>query len=248
MEPAAGDGNIIAAIETWDLYRSGQPPTTQRSLSSGERSWAMDELGQEHLLPLAQLQASLGIYDEDIYSGDFLEHTPSTTYDVIATNPPYSLAEEFVKHSLRFAEVVAMLLPQGFLASDGRQPWISKNVPDQYVLPNRPSFGLNKDGRKGTDSNDYAWMIWRRGKAHVWGKTFVLERTSVEERYRREDWINEWRANLNPDPRRVAMITQLAEEQRLRRPPPVEPSEPEPSDQHPSWRSPSSRGHEENDA
>ena len=78
----------------------------------------------------------------------------------VVTNPPYSLAEKFIRHARKLcphADLV-FLLRLAFLASAKRLPlWQDVGIPDVYVLPNRPSFTGG-----GTDSADYAWFVWRK--------------------------------------------------------------------------------------
>lgn len=109
--------------------------------------------------------------------GDFLSMTPpEVPYDVLLTNPPYSLAMEFVQHGLLMADHVVMLLRLNFLASGRRAAFMRAHTPSVYVLPNRPSFT-----GKGTDSIEYAWLHWRRvegGPAQV----RVLRAVSAGER------------------------------------------------------------------
>lgn len=77
--------------------------------------------------------------------------------DIIITNPPYSLAQEFVTKALTEAPVVVMLLRLGFLASQKRKEWLKANPPTSLiVLSKRPSF--TGDGK--TDGADYAWVVW----------------------------------------------------------------------------------------
>jgi hypothetical protein len=78
-------------------------------------------------------------------------------YDVLLTNPPYTLAEEFIVQGLKFAKVVVMLLRLNFLGSQKRAMFFAEHFPDVYVLPRRPSFTGGK-----TDSCEYAWMIFHR--------------------------------------------------------------------------------------
>jgi hypothetical protein len=93
--------------------------------------------------------------------GDFLEVKPSALLfaDHVITNPPFSLAEEFLRHSRLLcpqADLV-FLLRLNFLGSQERLPfWRDLGVPDVHILPNRPSFT-----GAGTDSGEYAWMIFR---------------------------------------------------------------------------------------
>ena len=76
--------------------------------------------------------------------------------DLILTNPPFSLAQEFIEHSMACSTTVIMLLRINFLGSQARYDFWSQFPPDGLViLSKRPSFT-----GKGTDSIDYAWFIW----------------------------------------------------------------------------------------
>lgn len=89
--------------------------------------------------------------------------------ELILTNPPFSLAEMFIRKALREAPAVMMLLRLNFLGSQARHKFWCLNPPTGLiVLSKRPSFtGF------GTDSTEYAWFIWdRTGKLPV-GFTFI---------------------------------------------------------------------------
>ena len=76
--------------------------------------------------------------------------------DLILTNPPFSLAQEFIEHSMSLAPTVIMLLRINFLGSQKRYNFWQQFPPDGlYILSKRPSFT-----GKGTDATDYAWFIW----------------------------------------------------------------------------------------
>lgn len=120
--------------------------------------------------------------------GDFLSIAPRMTTPAYAsgtgvatviTNPPYSLAEEFLRHSRRLfprAELV-FLLRMAFAASAKRLPlWQYLGTPDVYVLPNRPSFT-----GEGTDSADYAWFVFPE-IARACGDFRILAETPASER------------------------------------------------------------------
>ena len=77
-------------------------------------------------------------------------------FDVCCTNPPFGIAEEFVRGAMARCDVVVMLLRLSWLASETRADFLRENTPSVYVLPNRPSF--TGDGK--TDAADYAWMVW----------------------------------------------------------------------------------------
>ena len=87
---------------------------------------------------------------------DYLQ-TEYNHVDVIITNPPYSLAQEFVTKALGEADVVIMLLRLGFLESMKRWEWWQENpISSLLTLSKRPSY--TDDGK--TDGSGYAWFVW----------------------------------------------------------------------------------------
>lgn len=87
---------------------------------------------------------------------DYLQ-TEYNHVDVIITNPPYSLAQEFVTKALGEADAVVMLLRLGFLESTRRwEFWQENPLTSLLTLSKRPSF--TDDGK--TDGSGYAWFVW----------------------------------------------------------------------------------------
>ena len=85
---------------------------------------------------------------------DFFNHTKEV--DLIITNPPFSIAQEFIEHSMSLAPTVIMLLRINFLGSQKRYSFWQQFPPDGlYILSKRPSFTGT-----GTDATDYAWFVW----------------------------------------------------------------------------------------
>jgi len=91
---------------------------------------------------------------------DFLlleEHDALITH--VITNPPFSLAREFIEHSLHLYPyaIIIMLLPLDYMGSHTRHDFWKKNPPSEIkVLSDRPSFT-----GKGTAASNYAWFHWR---------------------------------------------------------------------------------------
>ena len=108
-------------------------------------------------------------YDAWIYGTDFLViEFLSDRFDLIMGNPPYSLAEEFVRKSYRLLEEkgqVFFLLRLAFLESKKRHFGLFTDHPPKrvYVLSRRPSFFTTKDGSKTTDALSYAMFLWQKG-------------------------------------------------------------------------------------
>ena len=130
--------------------------------------------GSGKMLSVLEIWGSY-VLGSDIHTGaDFL-FCPSlpegSKWDAIITNPPYSLAQEFVERAKlwRASErsLIVMLLRVNFLGSQKRGAWLRANTPSVYVSPRRPSFGTNKDGKRGTDATEYAWFIWGPDKPTI---------------------------------------------------------------------------------
>lgn len=159
LEPCAGDGAIIRAANE----------------VRQDVSWLAVELRPECRALLQPLTLPGGLRIGDIASGELWAKESGPA--VAITNPPFSLAAEVIDTCLRVAPVVVMLLRLNYVASAKRAAFMRETAPDIFVLPNRPSFTGT-----GTDSNDYAWFIWREERLRTAGKITVLSTTSLPER------------------------------------------------------------------
>jgi hypothetical protein len=162
LEPAAGDGALIAAVNA----------------RLGRRDWLAVECR-------ATAAVACRAAGADPVITDFLTwEPPADTADgvsAVITNPPFSSCEAFIRHADELcpdADLV-WLVRLGFLASEGRLAlWNDVGVPDVYVLPNRPSFTEN--GK--TDSSDYAWLVLPAGGCREQGLFRILSATPATAR------------------------------------------------------------------
>lgn len=152
LEPAIGGGDIVNAVRKWDELNGIIWHGIDINLA--DRSFAWVERGV-----------------------DFLKWRAPGHFETIITNPPYSLAAEFVSKSLPIADWVVMLLRLNFLGSAKRRTLFANEMPDIYVLPNRPSFT-----GKGTDATEYAWFVWGPERRRTSGKIEILAETPAAER------------------------------------------------------------------
>jgi hypothetical protein len=136
LDPCAGDGAIIKAVGSLD------PSISFDAVEIREEAWA----SLRALPNIARFNMGVD-YLTRPHSGD--------PYDACVMNPPYSMAEAFVRKARDEAEIVCALLRVAWLSSQGRRDWLALDPPDVFIMPNRPSFT-----GKGTDSADYAWMCW----------------------------------------------------------------------------------------
>jgi type I restriction-modification system DNA methylase subunit len=115
--------------------------------------------GSGAIVKVIEDRANATVVQFDIRDGeefDFLNMEFGCRFDFSITNPPYSLAREFVEHSLRLANCTVMLLRLNFLASSKRKEFWQKHPPTAiHVLTKRPSFT-----GKGSDATDYGWFVW----------------------------------------------------------------------------------------
>lgn len=134
-EPAVGGGAIVDAI--------------------GRRHW--------HTYDIRDVEPSK--HSEYHKTRNWLEHdVPAKTYDVIITNPPFYLAEQFVRAAIARATHVVMLLRLAFLETRKREALHLEHPSDVYVMSRRPSFMANG----ATDSTAYAWFVWGPGRGNRW--------------------------------------------------------------------------------
>lgn len=107
---------------------------------------------------------------------------PEGGYDIALTNPPFSLAWEMLHFLWPHVADICFLLRLNFLGSAKRHPWLQQHQPNVYVLPNRPSFSKNKEGKRGTDSIEYGWFHFDTRTPCAQGRIELLDLTPKSER------------------------------------------------------------------
>lgn len=108
-------------------------------------------------------------------------------HDIIISNPPFYLAEEFIKKSLEFVNdggYVIMLLRLNFFGSQKRKELFDNNMPKLcFIHRNRINFipksmkdAMKAKGEKvpSGDSIEYAHFVWQKGYDENYCKTFII--------------------------------------------------------------------------
>jgi hypothetical protein len=135
-EPACGPGAIVRVLR-----------------AAGYEVWATDLI--DYASP-----------DQDRFGIDFLlEHAAPDSIGSIVTNPPFKLADQFVRHALRLCPRVYMLLRLAFLESKRRIDILeSGSLERVYVfrdrLPMMHRAGWN--GPRASSALAFAWFVWDR--------------------------------------------------------------------------------------
>jgi SAM-dependent methyltransferase len=112
-------------------------------------------------------------YDKWI-SDDYLEILPDYVFDLVIGNPPYILAEEFVRHSMTLLKPggsVVFLLRLAFLEGQARGEsfWRKYPLHDLPICSKRPSF----TGNGKTDATAYAVYHWIKGDKNPLYLSFI---------------------------------------------------------------------------
>lgn len=113
------------------------------------------------------------VVETDIVTGtDFLLQPYTTGIDAVITNPPFNLAEKFIRHSITntSASVVAMLLKSQYWHAKIRLPLFNEHTPS-WILPLtwRPDFYEHEreKGKKGAPNMDMIWSVWLTGSKNT---------------------------------------------------------------------------------
>lgn len=143
VDPCAGNGAILRVAERYGHECHGVEVRPE------EAPDANSELGRRWGWLTADALAPSGMAAE-------LRNTLACMPAAIVTNPPYSLARQFIETWAPSVPWSAWLLRLNFAGSQKRASWLMSHRPSHIlVLPKRPSF---TGGR--TDATEYAWFVW----------------------------------------------------------------------------------------
>lgn len=140
VEPAIGDGAIAYVLDTYG-YRVAIGIDIRRECAAPATCWCNNILIDDFLCIASAIDLKYAII----------------------TNPPFSLAQEYVRACRpRARPYTALLLPVSALAGtqEWRSVWAEVGPPTTEVrLLARPKFGGSSNDRLGI-----IWAIWERGK------------------------------------------------------------------------------------
>jgi len=108
------------------------------------------------------------VIENDISNGhNFLKWTPDMDIDNVVTNPPFSLALEFIRKSKElYSGKIAMLLPLSYLHGQNRyEQKIFNELARVYVFTRYPllTSKISDDGTYQTGMMVYSWYIFSKG-------------------------------------------------------------------------------------
>lgn len=128
-------------------------------IPTGAKVWE-PACGKGHMVQVLEANR-LCVTGTDIATGtDFLTAEMPKGTEWIITNPPFSLAEEFIETGIRHNRPFALLLKSQFWHARKRYDLFLNHKP-AYVLPLtwRPDFLFQGRG-KGSPLMDVCWCVW----------------------------------------------------------------------------------------
>lgn len=104
--------------------------------------------------------AGFPVIASDILTGqDFLTWEPDFPYELILTNPPYSLKNEFLERCYSLGKPFALLMPLTALESKKRQSLYREHGLELIILPKRIAFET-PSGCKSSPWFSVAWFTY----------------------------------------------------------------------------------------
>lgn len=96
---------------------------------------------------------------------DYLFGPPPPRTDWTITNPPFRLAEQFIKRGLQCSDNVAVIVRTAFLEGVGRHKGLFSQTPPSLVLQfsERVVMHKGKLSAKGSTATAYCWLVWTAG-------------------------------------------------------------------------------------
>ena len=105
--------------------------------------WECTDFGESNISKLLK-EKGFNVISTHIKDFNFLTNTPNFYFDMIITNPPYSLKDEFIKKCYEYDKPFALLLPLTALEGIVRGKMFREKGIDLLVLDKRINFMKSK--------------------------------------------------------------------------------------------------------
>jgi hypothetical protein len=137
------------------------PPSTIWEPASGDGSMSevIEKYGHRVISTDIRSEGVYGQPGQDFFKIRYPE------VDAIITNPPFNLAEQFIRKATSEAKTVAMLLKSQYWHAACRIS-LFKDIRPAYILALtwRPDFLFKerKNGKKGSPTMEVLWVVWQK--------------------------------------------------------------------------------------
>lgn len=102
----------------------------------------------------------------DIQYGEDYMAIKGVRADVVMTNPPFNLAEEFIRKAYNDCNKMSAMLVKSQFWHAAKRVNLFQELPPKYILPLtwRPDFLEHErtDGKKGAPTMEVMWCVWQK--------------------------------------------------------------------------------------
>lgn len=144
LEPAAGEGHIVKVLK--EHYPHNE--ITANDLIKRDSRFGIDVNGNI----------------------DFLTYNPNRKFDTIITNPPFSLAQQFIEKALTLANHYVIIFAKIQLLEGNDRRKMFDKTPPKYVYvfskrvnPLRNGEERDENGKPWASTMCFAWFVWEIG-------------------------------------------------------------------------------------
>lgn len=138
--------------------------------------WECTDYGQSRITLVLESLGYTVIKTDIIHGFDFLKETANFHFDMIITNPPYSLKDEFIAKCYEYGKPFGLLLPLTFLEGVWRGAQFKKFGVSTIILDRRADFSGG-----GTNWFNTSWMISNMPEGN--GRLF-FEELGIADKYK----------------------------------------------------------------
>lgn len=118
--------------------------------------WECTDYGESNITKVL-LNAGYKVINTHLSNFDFLKDKPNFDFDIICTNPPYSIKDKFIKKCYEYNKPFCLLLPITALEGKERSLLYQKNGLQLLVFDKRINFMNNKKSCWFNTS----WFCWK---------------------------------------------------------------------------------------
>ena len=119
--------------------------------------WECTDFGSSNITKVLK-ESGFNVISTHKKDFDFLKDIPDFEFDIIITNPPYSLKDEFLRKCYEYKKPFCLLLPITSLEGIGRGKMFRENSVELLVLDRRCNFIYNN--AKKSNWFNTSWFCW----------------------------------------------------------------------------------------
>ena len=119
--------------------------------------WECTDFGSSNITKVLK-ESGFNVISTHKKDFDFLKDIPDFEFDIIITNPPYSLKDEFLRKCYKYKKPFCLLLPITSLEGIERGKMFRENGVELLVLDRRCNFIYNN--AKKSNWFNTSWFCW----------------------------------------------------------------------------------------